>query len=69
MLTLGGSNLYAQTEETTEAAPDSAATEQVDSTAVQKKQLPLKKQLLKRQTEEMPKGRSPIYANFKREVY
>lgn len=60
MLTLGGSNLYAQTEETTDAAPDSAATEQVDSTAAAEETAPAEEAATEEATEEMPKADRPF---------
>jgi biopolymer transport protein ExbB len=60
MLTLGGSNLYAQTEETTDAAPDSAATEQVDSTAAVEETAPAEEAATEEATEEMPKADRPF---------
>ena len=60
MLTLGGSNLYAQTEETTDAAPDSAATEQVDSAATAEETAPAEEAATEEATEEMPKADRPF---------
>lgn len=63
MLTLGGSQVYAQTEETTDAAPDSAATEQVDSAATAEETAPAEEEPAATEEateEEMPKADRPF---------
>jgi biopolymer transport protein ExbB len=62
MLSFGGSKLYAQTEETTDAATDSAATEQVDSAATAEETAPAQEEpaATEEATEETPKGDRPF---------
>jgi biopolymer transport protein ExbB len=60
MLTLGGSKVYAQTEETPDAATDTAATEQVDSTAAAEETTPAEEATTEEATEEKPKADRPF---------